>query len=953
MAKSDHYAILVAINRYPGLTDLAGPENDANEFLRWLIDPAGGDLEDPTDIGIDERRVEVIRSCDFPATSDPDDANPTETQFKKILNRWLRCNGEWRERVGERLYLFFAGHGFTSGALPDPALFTAQAQLGDTAHIAANRYAAKIQNAGFFDEVILIMDCCQDVLKASQVGDPTWSPPDRQRSGAVKLMQAFGAPRGRKAFETQIAAGATHGYFSSVFMEAVRSASADKDGFVMADAVADRFFDLWSDRYLKVTGYVPPVVPPRNLRLYRRSNPGALGPDTPVPPGGGTGDGVGMLPPSGPESPSPAMANADAIGDYSNLRSADGQGLQDQRSQKQVVLSARDPGAQIRVLNARRSSIAEGVGRLEVALPEGRYTARFRVGDVERGHDFEIAEDESTCEVHQASLEFSSPIPLPETRTHHEYHYHPVMDLASEAVKRAVQTGFPDSVATLMIFARDSAHSESATWRIDFQVREGLRLTRLDDETGEPRTVACEISVDERRGYSAVLLNDLRPGTYLLGVRRRQGDIWLWQEMVLTLASSWWRTEVYLDSVDDEFTGRRFDLDSASVLVEPGWGSGSLYGSEARFAEVARIALTEGRVGVDDHLLDMLAGQGIPSPMLALYTAYALALQPKPPVDRVRTLCEHLNDRWTRRSADVKLLQHWCEQVSGRDSSTASIDFRPDEVPMINLGWDIAERLGKGARVSEAAQRRIGSWRTASALWTQTQVPSDFMKPVLAPYAAASLPHGRDGRIDYAAVCNTLVGPSEQLSPLQQTLRRTLINARENEELDSIGSALERIGAASGVGPRVVQLAIEGMLSSAVSSQEQDSAVEGRREPATGTMMRIKIIAAEFLAQAIFERFSQAPAFSARIGDPLSAGVLAMNRAEAKTVTIAIPSLENMSDVARLLWSGVQELAESRPETAMLLLGPVGEETEVKLQYASEQVIADSLERIVRLDRDV
>ena len=43
-------------------------------------------------------------------------------------------------------------------------------------------------------------------------------------------------------------------------MEAVRSASADKDGFVMADAVADRFFDLWSDRYLKVTGYVPPVA---------------------------------------------------------------------------------------------------------------------------------------------------------------------------------------------------------------------------------------------------------------------------------------------------------------------------------------------------------------------------------------------------------------------------------------------------------------------------------------------------------------------------------------------------------------------------------------------------------------------------------------------------------------------------------------------------------------------
>ena len=36
MSKLDHYAILVAINRYPGLSDLSGPENDANEFFKMV-----------------------------------------------------------------------------------------------------------------------------------------------------------------------------------------------------------------------------------------------------------------------------------------------------------------------------------------------------------------------------------------------------------------------------------------------------------------------------------------------------------------------------------------------------------------------------------------------------------------------------------------------------------------------------------------------------------------------------------------------------------------------------------------------------------------------------------------------------------------------------------------------------------------------------------------------------
>jgi len=286
--------------------------------------------------------------------------------------------------------------------------------------------------------------------------------------------------------------------------------------------------------------------------------------------------------------------------------------------------------------------------------------------------------------------------------------------------------------------------------------------------------------------------------------------------MVLTLASSWWRTEVYLDSVEDEYSGRRFDIESASVLIEPGKGSGSLYGSEARFTEVARLALLEGRIGVDDHLLHWLSDMGMPSPMLTLYTAYALAISMKPDIGRIRALCEHMRERWTARSADVKLLEAWCSASEGKGEPWWSLDLAPDEIPMIAYGWDLSARLANRVgrpMLSLAAQYHIGMWRTSSALWTQTQVALDAeVEGILGRSMVDSLPRRIDGGIDYEAVAGAVSPLSRAHSPLQQALRRALIDARDMGELASVEPTLQRIGAASGVDANVVRLALEGLL---------------------------------------------------------------------------------------------------------------------------------------------
>lgn len=822
--RRDHYAILVAINWYPGIGPLKGPENDAEEFKKWLMDAAGGNVDETTNI-------KVIRSSDFvPPAIDPDDANPTETQLKKVLNAWLRPDGNWRGRVGERLYLFFAGHGFTAGSLNDPAIFTAQARLGDTVHIAGYRYASKIQNAGFFDEIVLIMDCCQDVLKAAQVTEPTWSPPDNLRTGQVKLMTAFGAPRGKKAFETRDSPH--HGYFSSVFMEALRTAPADNQGFVMARAVHDTFSDIWATRYLKLTGYEPPINPPKDFRLYRRNVPAQTSA-----PGPNVG---GPNPVSGPASPAP---DGSAPEKHAPERYQPNAPSSVPPHSAQVELSTQDPGAQIQVFGA--ASRHTGVGSLELELAAGDYTARFRLGDEVRDQAFKVSPGAS-FRVMQGPLHFSSPIPLEDTSTTHEYQHYPAMDLSIQAAQRAANAEILSSVGTLVVFARDSAHPENEEWAMSPDIRRGLRLRRLD-ETGLPRIVPCEPVVDTNRGYCHLLLDDLIPGTYLLGVRRLQQSFWSWQEIALTIAPSWWRTEVYLDCIDDDWIGRRFDIETASVLIVAGREANSLADPEARLTEIARLALSQGRPV-------QIMSTKPPEPMRALYMAYSLTLSPAPDFKGLQSLCTELQQQWTDRSADVKLLQMWCAAKQGKSEVIA---FAPDEVPVFARGWKLASQLDN-VRLPLIVQFNVGAWRMSGSIWTQTQVPDiaamirtqDRSKATFSRFAEAQVRERPEARLTAGDVL---------LSPLQHILRRALIDASESGELFEDESIVEAVARDSGLDTMVVRQAL-----ATLTTKHPAAAAEPHTEPMYDTKL-YRVYEAE--ADADSEDARAAAAIANRLGE--------------------------------------------------------------------------------------
>jgi hypothetical protein len=252
-----HYAILVAITWYPELTELKGPENDVEDIREWLREPLGGNL--------DEDKVTVIKSSDFPKVNDRSRAQPAEIAFKKALADLLfQPDGiSFKNKVGERLYLFFAGHGFVGKRLAEAALYTAQASRIDPDHIASKRYAEKIANSGAFDEVVLMMDCCRDVDLSDSIRDPVLKVPDRAGLANTKFMEAYAAGRGQQAREREIVPGGpVRGLFSYVFVDALRNAKGNVNDEVTGAVLKGHILDRWPKLFDGPVPYEPDIAPP-------------------------------------------------------------------------------------------------------------------------------------------------------------------------------------------------------------------------------------------------------------------------------------------------------------------------------------------------------------------------------------------------------------------------------------------------------------------------------------------------------------------------------------------------------------------------------------------------------------------------------------------------------------------------------------------------------------------
>jgi hypothetical protein len=773
MKQPDHYAVLVTINHYPGLSDLAGPEHDGTAMREWLLDPEGG--------GLELEHVNLIRSSDFAATNNPDDANPTERELVRALNNWLRVPGGWRERVGGRIYLYFAGHGFTAGTgIGDPALFTAIAQIGDTAHIAGYRYAAKIVNAGFFDEVVLIMDCCQDVLKASQVLEPTWSPPDRNRAADVKFLQAYGAPRGRKAFEEEMAAvGTARGLFSTVWLEAVKSAAVNDNGWVTGAAVKARLLALWREQYRTRTNYDPPVRLPDgdDILLYPRAIAAHQMGNVDHVTAGLEPRGLDVLlndmavdindemsdllsaEPSGMDHASPHFSRS---GSYRRGRYSD---VLSQPQPIMVNFTITDTDLDIVVLDSGGNKVASGAGTLAVPLTPGDYTALVCAPGASSSTLVTVGEQ--PLSVFLDGPAFASAAPLARTSTTHEYQQCPAVD-RSRAALPATAGGAPNG--ELFLFVRDSREPTI----VPPMEAPRLRLVGLGqsyvDELGSAWVV------DAKNLYACARIA-LQGGSYGLVFDDGQDQE---SAIALTVVSGW-RTDVYVDSVLENVEIRVPDLQRATLFLTRVGTETPLCSSEGRAAELARLCFEAGR-----PVRQPVAGA---SPLHALFAAYAAATTPNPDAARIRSCLAMLPDDVRAALPDASLLEAFCSWLAQHPLDRDWEDRPP--IPLINAGWELMAQLGSTDKAVASAVSFVGQWRLTGSVWTYWQQPAEVANVLRRrierreragrqPAVATELEPPWD-LATWKAVAGGLRKPIPSHSPFEQALRRRILDFIEDQ----------------------------------------------------------------------------------------------------------------------------------------------------------------------------
>jgi hypothetical protein len=188
----DDWAIVVGVSHYPDLGDLVAPDNDARAFFEWVTAETGGDVPS------DHARLILSSHFPLPQSASAADARPNTRDVQAAFdqlddiaqNQFAQAKGR---RIGRRLYIYLAGRGF----MPSPgecALLMAHATRQRAGyHIPGKLYASWFLQAGYFEEVILFMDCSRESLPLPPLNVPPYiETTDPAAASAGTLFCAWG-----------------------------------------------------------------------------------------------------------------------------------------------------------------------------------------------------------------------------------------------------------------------------------------------------------------------------------------------------------------------------------------------------------------------------------------------------------------------------------------------------------------------------------------------------------------------------------------------------------------------------------------------------------------------------------------------------------------------------------------------------------------------------------------
>jgi hypothetical protein len=234
---ANDYAIVVGISKYPALGDLDGPEADAKDFFDWLVDPKGGAVPNDPD------HISLLLSSNYPPAPVQLKAKPQVSDIEEVFDNYY-IKGKEEAVVGDRLYLYFAGHGFAP-SLEDAALLMANAARGMTGyHLPGRKYANWFRQAAFFKEVVLFMDCCRESYQLSAPREVPYEKLNGDKPATPYF--AFATQWSRATREGPWGEnGATRGLFTLALLAGLRGGAAqDANGQVTGEALESFTFNF-------------------------------------------------------------------------------------------------------------------------------------------------------------------------------------------------------------------------------------------------------------------------------------------------------------------------------------------------------------------------------------------------------------------------------------------------------------------------------------------------------------------------------------------------------------------------------------------------------------------------------------------------------------------------------------------------------------------------------------
>jgi hypothetical protein len=227
---NDHdRAVVIGIRRYPDaaapsgwITNLNGPDNDADAVVAWLRKADGG--------GLPKDNVAVVRSADF---ADPfanaNDVGPQQQAVVRALNNVanLPSTAFEGQYAGRRLYIYVSGHGYAQQR-NEAALVTAEAERDLPFNVEVRSWLDWFWRAGRFKEFVLWADCCATRAPIAILTRCSRTPVTAPNLDGGRSFTAFAAKFDKRAVERQMDedGGKWRGVFTWALLKGLNGAAA-------------------------------------------------------------------------------------------------------------------------------------------------------------------------------------------------------------------------------------------------------------------------------------------------------------------------------------------------------------------------------------------------------------------------------------------------------------------------------------------------------------------------------------------------------------------------------------------------------------------------------------------------------------------------------------------------------------------------------------------------------